>query len=59
MFLVLKGGYKMIEKIYKGIKYTIVYDSYLNSYLYYINNVNKTFISLHQVKCYITRNLVK
>ena len=48
----------MIEKNYKGIKYTLVYDSYLNSYLYYIDNVNKTFTSLHQVKCYITRNLV-
>lgn len=49
----------MIENNYKGINYTIVYDSYLNSYLYYIESVDKTFTSLHQIKCYITRNLVK
>ena len=48
----------MIQKSYKGITYTIVYDSYINSYLYYIDNINKAFTSLHQVKCYITRNLV-
>lgn len=47
----------MIKKNYKGINYTIVYDNYINSYLYYIDNVKKTFTSLHQVKCYITRNL--
>lgn len=49
----------MIKKSYKGITYTIVYNSYLNSDLYYIESVDKTFTSLHQVKCYITRNLVK
>ena len=49
----------MLQKKYKGITYSIVYNSYYNCDFYYIENVDKTFTSLHQVKCYITRNLVK